>query len=91
MADILDILIVAGGAYYLANKVGNDDSFDRLLVGAAVGVPAALKGPEIYKNLKTYASDESNKDKVLSSIVLGTIGYIMGDKIGGGVRNAANK
>ncbi|MFT4282869.1 MAG: hypothetical protein ACMXX6_00405 [Candidatus Woesearchaeota archaeon] len=88
MADILDILIVAGGAYYLANKVGNDESFDRLLIGAAVGVPAALKGPEAYEAVKNYASTDSNKDKLLSSAVLGTVGYVLGDKIGGNVRNA---
>lgn len=88
MADILDILIVAGGAYYLANKVGNDESFDRLILGTAIGVPTALKGPEAYKALKDYASNDSNKDKILSSAVLGTIGYVLGDKISSGVKNA---
>jgi hypothetical protein len=91
MADILDVLIVAGGAYYLSNKVGNDESFDRLLIGASVGLPAALKGPEAYSEIKEYLSDDVAKDKILSSAILGTVGYVLGDKISSGVRDATKK
>lgn len=86
MTNILDVVLVGGGAYYLANKFSEQDlDFERLLIGTAVGVPAALKGPEIYRKTKNYLNSEQaqeSKDKVISSLVLGATGYVYGDKIG---------
>lgn len=90
MANLLDVVLVGGGAYYLASKFSDEDiDFERLLIGTAVGVPAALKGPEIYRKTKNYLSNEQsveNRDKALSAIVLGAAGYALGDKIGDNLR-----
>ena len=82
MVDILDIVIVGGGAYYLSKKLGsNDDKFKRMILGAAVGVPTALKGPEAYEKVKEYYQDPVNLDKLTGSAILGAVGYILGDKV----------
>lgn len=95
MSRLLDVLIVGGGAYYLASKTmqEEDDGFNRLLIGTAVGVPAALKGPELYNHMKDYFSNdlsEVDSDRITSSIIMGTMGYALGDKFGYAVRNQIN-
>lgn len=85
MANIVDILLIGGGAYYLANRLNeSDDSFKRLLIGTAVGVPAALKGPEFYnKWVKEYDQlDQDQQDRLKYSALLGVSGYVFGNKLG---------
>ncbi len=90
MANILDVVLIGGGAYYLANKLSDDedDNFNRLLIGTAVGVPAALKGPEIYENLKSRSSgmSQEDKDRLISAAAFAGIGYLFGDRLGYSLR-----
>lgn len=89
MVDILDIVIVGGGAYYLSKKVNSDDeSFKRMILGAAVGVPVAMRGPEAYKAVKEYYENDVNADKLTGSLIMGAVGYMLGDKILGSDQSA---
>ena len=85
MVNTLDALIVAAGAYYATTKLQDDDTdFERLALGAAAGIPVALKGPEAYQAAKQYFTEEisqSQKDKLAGAAVAGGIGYIFGDKV----------
>jgi hypothetical protein len=89
MVDTLDALLVGAGAYYTTTKLqDNDNDFERLLVGAAVGIPAALKGPEAYEAAKDYISDQggldkATKNKVAGSLLFGAGGYAVGDNLFG--------
>ena len=97
MANLLDVVIIGGGAYYLTNKLVEDKDldFNRLLIGTAIGVPAAFKGPEIYESIKKYAQnskqDQAKVDKVVSGVALGAIGYVLGDKFGDYMRQDSKK
>lgn len=86
MSNLVDIILIGGGAYYIANRLGDnqDDDFKRILIGAAVGVPAALKGPEIYDGLtgKLEAGGEEAKNKALGALFGGAAGYLIADQYG---------
>ena len=93
MANILDVVLIGGGAYYLASKLSEDDeNFNRLLIGTAVGVPAALRGPEIYKSLQERSKDfsQEDKDRLISAAALAGVGYVFGDKVGSTIRGGSN-
>lgn len=86
MSTILDVILIGGGAYYIGKRLGDrqDDNFKRILIGTAVGVPAALKGPEIYDAL-TAKVDEGGDDfqnKVLASLAGGAAAYLAADYYG---------
>ena len=86
MADLIDILLVGAGSYYIVSKVNedNDESFQRLLMGAAAGIPAAMKGPEAIDAVKNYVSSErtaQSKDRLTGALVGGTLGYVLGDRV----------
>lgn len=83
MSTILDVILIGGGAYYIGKRLGDrqDDNFKRILIGTAVGVPAALKGPEIYDALTNKVDDGGDElqNKVLASIAGGAAAYLAAD------------
>jgi hypothetical protein len=87
MADTLDALLIGAGAYYATTKLkDSDNEFNRMLIGTAVGVPAALKGPEAYEAARDYITGDSDvaletKNRVKSSLLFGAGGYALGDRI----------
>lgn len=89
MADTLDALLVGGAAYYATTKLQDDDEeFNRMVIGAAVGIPAALKGPEAYDAAKEYIGgsdglEPQTKEKLAGSLLFGAGGYAFGDSIFG--------
>lgn len=87
MADTLDALLVGAGAYYATTKLKeSDEDFNRLVIGAAVGIPAALKGPEAYDTIQEYVAGDNDismetKSRVKSSLLFGAGGYALGDRL----------
>lgn len=87
MSDLLDIILLGGGAYYIGSRLQGEednDSFKRIAIGTAVGVPAALKGPELYDSLtEAYEENgsEETRNRTLAAAVGGLAGYAIGDKL----------
>lgn len=84
MVNTLDILVVGAAAYYASGKIKEEDEgFNRLLYGAAAGIPAALKGPEAVQATKDYLSNAPTKDKqkAVGALVAGGLGYAFGDNV----------
>jgi hypothetical protein len=85
MASTLDALLIGAGAYYTTKKLqDNDTGFERILIGAAVGIPAAIKGPELYESAKSYLADgvsQETKNRLAGSAVLGSVGYAVGNDL----------
>jgi hypothetical protein len=95
MADIVDYLLIGGGAYYLMSKVKDDkdDGAKRILIGVGTGLLAGYKGPEVYDkliSLKNTPEGRIMKDKLIVAGIAAAGGYIFGDKIIGSAKRISD-
>jgi hypothetical protein len=86
MADILDYIMLAGGAYYLFTRVreDKDDSAKRMAIGIGAGVLAGYKGLDIYRkvtNMNNSTEGRMSRDKLVAAGIGAAAGYLFGDKV----------
>jgi len=91
MADIVDYLLIGGGAYYLMSKIKDDkdDGAKRILIGVGTGLLAGYKGPELYDKLvglNNTPEGKMMKDKLIVAGIAAAVGYMFGDKIIGSAK-----
>jgi hypothetical protein len=93
MVELWEYLLLGGTAYWIMTKAKDyrDEGAKRALVGVGAGLLVAYKGPEIYRKLTGLNSSPDGKaikNRLTAATVAAIAGYMFGDKLIGGARNA---